>query len=323
MTGEAIGGYFGLELPGAVGEYHADAHRLNSGRNSLRLLLESASFSAIFLPRFTCGVVLDTVQDTGVPIQLYDIDERLEIVEEAIRPGPAEAILYTNYFGIKDHYVQRLANRYENLIIDNCQAFFSPPEPSVHTFYSPRKFFGVPDGGYLYTPDTIPIHERVETRDVSWDRCTHLLKRPDIGPEQGYEDFQINDRHFETRVVRAMSNLTSRILASVDYESVRRRRNENFRFLHEALAKTNLLDFDCDADVAPLSYPYLCEGGERIRAGLVGLRVYCAAYWPDVLHRCRPESTESFLCRSVVHLPLDQRYSTADMASIVEKMGVI
>ena len=37
-----------------------------------------------------------------------------------------------------------------NVIIDNAQAFYSKHQDRAYSFNSARKFFGVPDGAYLF-----------------------------------------------------------------------------------------------------------------------------------------------------------------------------
>lgn len=51
-----------------------------------------------------------------------------------------QGFLYTNYFGLKDNFINILANKIQNLIIDNAQSFFSKPCKEIDTFYSVRKF---------------------------------------------------------------------------------------------------------------------------------------------------------------------------------------
>ena len=101
-------------------------------------------------------------------------------------------MLYTNYFGLKDDYINTLPQKH-NIIIDNCQSFFSKPSAWFDTFYSPRKFCGVPDGGYLYTYDNLRLNTKLE-QSVSYNRFSHLLKRIDLSDEKGYADFKRNDK---------------------------------------------------------------------------------------------------------------------------------
>ena len=56
----------------------------------------------------------------------------------------------------------------KNLIIDNAQAFFAKPLLGIDTFYSPRKFVGVSDGGILATKKIL--------EGVLKNEFTHALK---------------------------------------------------------------------------------------------------------------------------------------------------
>ena len=66
------------------------------------------------------------------------------------KPNNDEFILWTNYYGnARDNEIKNVSEKYPNLIIDNCHAFFSKPIEGKFNCYSTRKFFGVSDGGYL------------------------------------------------------------------------------------------------------------------------------------------------------------------------------
>lgn len=146
-----IGGYFELELP--LGEeYHKYAIKLNTGRNALEYLLLAQNTHKIYLPCYICNSVLEPLHEHGIEYQFYHVDTNFEITDD-FDVQQDEKVLYVNYFALKDDYIKNLAERYgvDKLIIDNTQAFYSIPIKGVDTFYSPRKFFGVPDGSYLYT----------------------------------------------------------------------------------------------------------------------------------------------------------------------------
>ena len=72
------------------------------------------------------------------------------------------------------------------VIVDACQAFYHVPVDGVPAFNSPRKFFGVPDGGFAM--QVSPAALAALERDRSDDRCTHLLRRADRGDGQGSEN---------------------------------------------------------------------------------------------------------------------------------------
>ena len=64
---ESIGGYFSLELP-KYEEYHKDAIRLNTGRNCLEYILRARRYSKVYIPYYTCEVILGS---PFLPFSLY------------------------------------------------------------------------------------------------------------------------------------------------------------------------------------------------------------------------------------------------------------
>ncbi len=308
----AIGGYFGLELP--VREiWHRDAVALNSGRNALRYLLELQRPAQVHVPVFTCDAVTQVIGDLGINVAPYRIDERMEPVFDFDSIGSDDAFLYTNYFGLKDLFIKTLAARGLRLVIDNAQAFFSWPVATVPTFYSPRKFFGVPDGGYAY-PNLAPVFER----GVSSDCVKHLLVRHDASAQAGYAAYQDNESLLSRLPIKAMSALTERILGSIDYADVADRRRRNFRQLHHVLRSSNalLIDLDLDVDSVPLSYPYLSQDRD-LKSRLHSQNIFTASYWPSLTLLTEPNSLERHYATHIVHLPIDQRYGANEMARIL------
>jgi hypothetical protein len=309
-----IGGYFELELP-QPDFPHSDALLLNSGRACLEYVLRAKAVRHLYLPRYTCDVVLEPVERLGMSWSFYPVDERLEMAAE-VGLGDGEMLVLNNYFGVKDSYCAAMAERYgERLILDCSQAWFAAPTAGCHSFYSPRKFFGLPDGGCLH--GSAILDEALET-DTSHQRASHLLKRIDMGAEEGYAEFQRNDASLIGEPMRRMSRLTRRLLGSIDHEAARRRRLENFAFLHEALGSTNMLDCASGAASAgPMVYPYLSRR-EELRARLIGRKIFVATYWPNVVGWCSDQDPEHRLARDLLPLPIDQRYGPEEMARIVE-----
>jgi hypothetical protein len=191
-----IGGYFNLELCDRGGFLHDDGILLNSCRNALEFILLTLNPYRIWLPKYTCDSVFQPVHHLNIDYKFYTIDNELEIVDANLVEG--DVLLYTNYFGIKDSYVKLLAEKYgKQLIVDNAQSFYSDRIPSIATIYSPRKFFGVPDGGVAYVDN--PIHLNLK-QDKSYDRCRHLLRRYDELASEGYSDFRVNDEYLDFNV---------------------------------------------------------------------------------------------------------------------------
>lgn len=308
-----IGGFFELELDRKL-EYHADAIKVNSGRNAIRLILKIIKPTKIFLPYYVCDSVLEPILDLKIDYEFYSIDQNfMPILNEKIES--TDLVLYINYFGINDHNVKRLLKNYPNLVVDNTQSFFSTPLEGVHTIYSPRKFFGVADGGYLYSNVIKANYEHEQ--DVSYNRYEHLLKRIDLNAHESYGQFVSSENLLIGQPIKRMSKLTQSVLQSIEYGKVKEIRKTNFNYLHSNLYTINELNIDLSNVESPMVYPFLLSK-EGLKSFLIERKIYVATYWKEVLDRVESNSIEYQFTRYLVPLPIDQRYNLEDMKSVVE-----
>jgi hypothetical protein len=182
-----IGGYFGLELHQGS-PYHIGTVALNSGRNALKYILCDTPPSKIYIPQFTCEAIANVAAELNIKIEIYHIDESLEPIFDFAKVAENEAILVTNYFGLKDQYIKSLSEQKCRLIIDNAHSFFSSRVGKFETFYSPRKFFGIPDGGYAFSG-----YKGKLEKDFSSERTAHLMARYDESAQAGYLAYLANE----------------------------------------------------------------------------------------------------------------------------------
>jgi len=311
---KTIGGYIPLELSkGAV--YYPNLIALNTGRNALEYILRIRKYTSIYLPYFTCEVLLEPLKKLNVKYHFYHIDEDLDPVID-FEIGERSCFLYTNYFGIKTATVKRLAKEIKHLIIDNAQAFFCEPIANCDTFYSCRKFFGVPDGAYLNISTQLGLSLK---QDQSTDRFSHLIKSIDLNIEEGYADYIANNNVLCHNEIKKMSVLTATILASIDYEKCAQIRKSNFAYLDEHLGEENILRLNLSGDDVPMVYPLLLED-PSIKKQLINQKIFVATYWPNVFEWAHANSFEYFLAAYLVSIPIDHRYNLADMALIVKAL---
>ena len=308
-----IGGYFELELRKG-GHHHKDAIRLNTARNCFEYVLRSRQYAKVYIPYYTCEVMLEPMNKLGVDYTFYAVNEALEPVGLPVLEE-GEAFLYTNYFGLKQCCVKRLAGVYgDRLIVDNAQAFYAEPISGIDTFYSARKFFGVPDGAYLYTSQKL---EQDLEQDLSFERMSHLLKRIDLGAEAGYLDFRNNDDALCGQNIKQMSKLTEAVLSGIDYDSVKQRRRDNFTLLDEQLKDSNRIRMVLDDEAVPMVYPYWTEDAS-LRQKLIANKVFVATYWPNVKDWTKAGMLEYELAERLIPIPVDQRYGVQEMNRIID-----
>jgi hypothetical protein len=304
---KTLGGYMGLQLFDGT-PYYPNLIALNTARNSLEYILQIRGYDTIYLPFFTCEVLLEPIKRLGLTYYFYEIDDQLNPKVDYV-PAEKTCFLYTNYFGIKTNTVKRLAHSIENLIIDNAQAFYAEPIPRIDSFYSCRKFFGVPDGAYLYTSSKKRLNITV---DSSFDRFSHLIKAVDQDTEAGYEEFVKNDASLNENDILEMSPITGRLLAGIDYEQCAEIRKQNFAYLHKQLSHLNEIKFDYTLEDVPMVYPLLINRSD-LKEKLISQRIFVATYWPNVFDWTLPGSTEYYLSAHIVPLPIDHRYNLDDM----------
>ena len=264
-----IGGYFGLE-PLISNEYYKDLLALNTARNALLYILKARRIQKLYIPYYLCDSVSEMCNREGYTYEFYHINSGfLPVFEKDLSDN--EYLYIVNYYGqISNEQIKNLQAKYKRIIIDNVQAFFQKPVQGIDTIYSCRKFFGVPDGAYLST-DCMLEEELPE--DVSSERLKHLLGRFETDSASTYyQDFKKNDESFKTLELRTMSKLTHNFLGAIDYDKVKKIREENYLFLHEQLKGTNRLNLTLPE--GPYAYPFYCENGMELRRELAEQKIY-------------------------------------------------
>ena len=322
MNDDAIGGYLAFE-PLAMGgnEWYRHALRFQSARSAFLALLQHERPARVWLPWHLCNSMRAPLQMAGIEVAHYGLDAGLAPLE-SIPLAADEWLLYVNYFGICDRHVADVLRNHPagQVVIDASQAFFSPSVDCLATIYSPRKFFGVPDGGYLVTDRNMTLPDEQDQDSIH--RCVHLLKRHEVGAEAGYADYQQAEASLNGQKPRRMSELTRGLLSQIDYAAARSSRHTNFLHLHRRLQRQNRLPLVIAEGAAPLCYPYLIDEGESLRARLREQRIFVPVYWPEVgLGSAQIPAWEQCLARKCLALPCDQRYSATEMDRILEQLG--
>lgn len=298
---KAIGGYFELECCNNK-QYHKNGILLNSARNALRYIIRIHNIKHLYVPEYTCPVVWDSVSEEKCKYSFYKVDNNFL---PTVKFDKEAYILYNNYFGVCAKQVMYMLANYPNTILDNAQAFFSKIYANIGNIYSPRKFFGLPDGGIAVTS----LHKTLDLQidDNSINLMSHLLKRIEYGAEIAYNYFQRNDKALEHNEVKYMSKLTQKLMGNIDYENAKKKRLDNYYFLYNNLGNTinnSLLDDDI-----PMVYPYITND-IHLRDKLIKNKVFVATYWPNINEQIEFKTT-------IIPLPIDQRYDIHDMEYII------
>lgn len=316
ISNEAIGGYFELETHSSNKNKYHNSIKYQSARAAFfDLLKNSPNIKRIFMPSYICDSMLKPIQIANKEIFFYDINENLQI-HSKINLSSSDLLLYANYFGIHKKNCNELIKIFDSrkILLDFSQAFYEKPKKCYATIYSPRKFFGIPDGGLLLTSLKINPPKLQDT--ASKDRIWHLIKRLDGNTEDGYQDFKNAEESLNNFEPRLMSNITQRLLQAINFESIRIARNKNFSYLRKFLDKTNILHIPPNIN-GPHCYPYLPANPVQ-KNNFIKNKIYIATYWPDVLSRVKKNSFEATLVSQCLPIPCDQRYNESHLNRILD-----
>jgi hypothetical protein len=283
----SIGGYFELELHKGQHIYHDTAFAFKSGRSSLRTIFEIIKPSLVHIPFYTCDGLLEPFITDNVNYKFYMVNQLLE-PEHLPELETGEYFLYVNYF-----------------MKGNGKSWF---------FNSCRKFFGVPDGSFLYPPGKVYPND-IEARNEAYN-FKHLLSRFNAHTREGYSSFQENEILCGGDIKR-MSKLSEFLLSNVNFKLCALTRRSNYLYLHNALKTLNIFEAPLVGTGVPMYYPFLLPQTIN-REALYAQDIFVPTLWNDVLKRdSKGFETEKLMAKNLLPLPVDHRYNLDDMKRIV------
>ena len=307
-----IGGY--LELGGFFNKaYHDKAIALNTATNAIIYLVKAKKINKLYVPYYMCDC-LDKVKNY-CEIEYYRINKDFT-PNFNIKLKSDEYLYVVNFFGMFDNSdIEKYKEEYNNIIVDNVQAFFQMPVSGVDTVYTCRKFFGVPDGAYLYTNTKL---EEDIPEDKSKERFSFLLGRLEEDASSNFGDYKKNEEVLLNLDLAYMSKLTKLILNAIDYETIKEKRSNNFKYLNEKLKDSNGLTLK-NIEGAYM-YPYYTENAEILRKRLIENKIYIPILWPNVLEQDK-NTLEYNYANNIILIPCDQRYDINDMQYILDLLS--
>ena len=196
--------------------------RTNSAKSALYHAILLSGVRKIYTPHYMCASVMQLLSDLEIGKEYYYLDESLlpavdtenayertsepekytcdELSGARLCRGRIQektGFLITDYFGIMGAAVRRWIFSHPGFIyfIDDSHAFFDLPLPGsqYYNIYSCRKFFGVPDGGYLVhteektvgnkAPEGTPDSRKQQENPAPEDMPDPRKRQESAGPE--------------------------------------------------------------------------------------------------------------------------------------------
>lgn len=306
-----IGGYFGLEDSHGNGEYYSNLIALNTARNALAYICKARKISKLYIPYFMCDTATFICKRENIAFEYYHVGYDFKPILD-LNLKNNEYLYIVNYYGqLSKNEIFVLKNKFKRIILDNVQAFFQEPLDGIDTIYSCRKFFGVPDGAYLAT--NCFLREELIVDNSSITRMAHIYGRSQDGASAHYSEYQKAEASLYGEPLKFMSNITHRLLKNIDYDIVKKKREQNFAFLNNALSEINSIRIVNPE--GPYMYPLYLKDGDLIRKKLALKKIYIPTLWPNVEY-----GHEFEMAHNLLPIPCDQRYSIDDMEIIYKEI---
>jgi perosamine synthetase len=318
----------------------------------------------VLLPAYICATAVEPFLAYGLTVDFYEVprDCRVDVANiEARIDHRTRAVLCVHYFGFPQKLasLRDLCDRHGVFLIEDCAHVLPDPATDVGmgsagdvAVFSWRKLLPIGDGAEL-----VINRARCEPR-VSWERESllvslkvindlchqvaarsdsrmlrslyHLLQAPKrlLGGRATRALIPVEDDRtpFETRMVNfPMTRVSRWVFRHSDFEAIRSRRRENYRFLLEALTGLSGVTIPfagVPGGVCPWVFPVVLEGLAnphwRLRA-----RGIPAVSWGGVRHPSLPKGRfpqAEFLYDNLIFLPVHQSLGVRDLSLVVDEV---
>lgn len=298
------------------------------------------------LPAYTCSTVVDPFIQAGWECLYYSVDKSLRIDVEEVKSlydnNQIALILAHPYFGMdlnddETHLMEVLHNNGCKVIVDLTQCLFSKKEYCFADFIvgSYRKWYEVPDGGYLKTniqgvsfKEEFPENEDFVSlqTDSMYLRGLYFYtdneRVKDISRRLNKQAVNLGKKTIEPH---AMSAFSISLMNKVDKQKCQQQRFENYQFLFRNLKDNGCFQLVCtnleEVTTAPLYFVIYVQDRAALQASLAAEHIYAPVIWPVPNNEVIINEIIQSIYDTVLAIPVDQRYDLTDMAKIVETIN--
>lgn len=327
-----LGGFFALEEPGPGGMARHWGIRADlaweNATSAVAALLSHLKPAVVWLPGYICASILSAVPSSQR--RFYAVSEDLRPdVESLAGVARGDVVLAVNYFGRSPgpawhDFVARHGNL--TFVEDCAQTLDTGEEPwGDWRLFSPRKLFGVPEGGLLVPVSARAHNAGLKGPSLSSDPAAaaarlapmRLRRAEPMRNALWYPVYQaVEAAH--TAGLRAMSAEALDLLISLDPQAMIAMRKANFARLAGRLAAVAMFK-DVAPRYAPMGFPIVLPPDRRdgFLARLHAASIFPAVHWRDI---AAPESfnQDHARSRSIATLPCDHRYGVANMDRLID-----
>ena len=311
-----------------------DGRLAGCGRDALRLIGKLARHRRWWIPSYFCQQVVDAVTDLGIELLAYP-DSPLcpQLDLSTIDDQRGDAVLVINYFGLRAATDVLIPEGFSAEIIEDHThaptSSWALMSNADFCFASLRKLYPLADGGAVWSPRGHDLPDAPRTTSAlqlgAFEKLTgmllkrlylqgHVVTKPDFRSRLEAGEDSLMARELSS--ITPLSRLTLATFPLAEWDRVQER---NFQALLEQVPSGGAFRILEPSPDASAPFSAFCvfdkvEECERVRAALIGDRIYPSRLWPldHPLLDGVPAEHSRLSLRSF-SIPIDMRYGLADM----------
>ena len=300
----------------------------------------------VLIPAYTCQTVITPFEEAGWNCYYYSIQKSLRIdiphlFEVVSKHNPSFVVVHPFYGmdlnGEETVALKELNDKGVKIVLDLTQCLFSTKRlPFVDfTVASYRKWFPIPDGGYLENNKGLITISQPEIENMEFtDReiAAMYLRGQYFGNEEQ------RTKTISIRLSKAADNLAERaitphrmssvafnLLQQEDVESNQRSRYTNYTYLFNNIRESEKITKVCqnlaDVTTAPLYFSIYVQSRTTLQRLLAQDSIYAPVLWPIEDVRVLIDEGVKYIYEHILSIPCDQRYDVNDMQRVVSVLN--
>lgn len=329
-----------------------------SGRSALSIIFENLNFNNgyVLLPEFICTDSIYPLlkKKNLVPLRFEigkNFEQEIEKITFAIKKVNTKkirAILFCNYFGIKDpiNTAYEFKKLYPEIpiILDSVQDLSGLKlweERSKWTdwqIYSFRKSLPIPDGGLLIGSGIGKTKLNITSKAINFSALQFQLssirnnflflenKNPNkIELEKEYIDLLKKIKKIPYNSI-PITKFSEFLLSKINIEEVINLRNINFKYFSKEIKRFDFIELIENTRVNPESnfIPVFIKkySRKKLQSFLKTRQIFCPIHWTQPRDIYKQASINGkYFSDNILSIPIDQRYTKNDMDRIIETIN--
>lgn len=296
----------------------------------------------VLIPAYTCQTVITPFEEAGWSCLFYNIQLNLRIdiahlVSLVEQQHPSLLVVHP-YFGMdlneeESETLLSVREKGVRLVIDLTQCIFSAQHLSFVDYYvgSYRKWFPIPDGGFLLPQEGSTIQQPMEEntpfilrqKDAMYLRGQYFLHGDATTKAISIRLSKSADQVGESNISpHRMSALSCGLMEAEDGQKNQQRRFTNFYYLFDHLRKSEKYQNVCadkrQVTTTPLYFTLYVEERRALQIRLAEQSIYAPVIWPVEDEKVLISEDVRYIYDHLLAIPIDQRYDERDMERVVD-----